>query len=292
MNSPFFQKKQLAAAILVFAPVFGAQAALVQLDLSATSTSSIDSNPILLDSAGPSPANVFTSSSQFGTSYASGSANGYTDGSFYSDANGYGLFDSSATFLQSYTVTNDPFDQLFDFNFFIENGSLNAGCDQGYGSDGYGSDGYGSDGYGSGGCGPSSASYEAEIRLNGSAIWNSMAELIFDGTDTIFNATGQMLGTYFSSNNYYDWGDQSYTLDLGSYSEGEVFTLDYEVTVTAFGNDGSARAQFGDPNGFGQGGSPFTTTPTSVPEPGSLGIIAAGLGLLGLSRRRKNRTQH
>ena len=293
MNIPTFQKKLLAVAI-VTAPIHGAQAAIIDLSLTAATSAKVGSDLAVTDSEGPSSGYVDASAYDDNSSggYASAYADGDTDGSFYSNASGIGTFESSATFLQSYSVDNDPFDQTFDFTFTIENGSLEVGC-SGYGGDGYGDD-YGNDGYGSDCSGTSNASYDAEIRLNDVAIWTSMAELAFDGTDISLTTSGEMLGSYTPSSSYYSWSAQSFTIDLGSFAASEAFTLDYEITLNTSGSDGYTYAQFGDPNGFGQGGSPFittatTTTPTSVPEPASLGIIAAGLGLLGLNRRRKNK---
>jgi hypothetical protein len=294
VNIPVFKKKLLAVAIAT-APIYGAQAAIIDLSLSAATSAKVGSDLAVTDSEGPSSGYVDSSAYDDNSSgvyeYASAYADGDTDGSFYSNASGSGTFESSATFLQSYSVENDPFDQTFDFTFTIENGSLEVGCN-GYGGDGYGGDGYGSD------CsGTSNASYDAKILLNGSAIWTNMAELAFDGTDISLTTSGDMLGTYTPSSSYYSWSHQSFTIDLGSFAANETFTLDYEITLNTYGNDGYSYAQFGDPNGFGQSGSPFIATvtnpnPTSVPEPTSLGILAAGLGLLGLNRRRKNKAHH
>ncbi|MFT4713179.1 MAG: hypothetical protein ACJAVI_002663 [Candidatus Azotimanducaceae bacterium] len=275
VSIPFFKINQLAIAILVVAPVFGAQAALISLDLSASALAATGEDPAINLVDGPSSVSVDAYADVF---TALGHASGDSDGIFNSSANGSGSFESSATFLQSYTVTNDPFEQLFDFTFSIENGSLRVGCDDSYGGDG--------DGDSAATCvGTSAASYNAKIRLNGVSIWDSFAKLDFNGTNTDEDFEGAMLGSYFGGSDYFFGSEESYTLDLGSFSGGQMFNLEYEVTVTASGIGAAGLALFGDPNGFGQGGSPFNTA--ILPEPGSLGLIAAGLGLLGLSRRRK-----
>jgi hypothetical protein len=274
VSIPFFKINQLAIAILVAAPVFGAQAALISLDLSASAFAAADEDTATIFD-GPSSLSVNAYADAF---TALGHASGDSDGSFNSSANGSGSFESSATFLQSYTVTNDPFEQLFDFTFSIENSSLRVGCDNSYGGDG--------DGDSAATCeGTSAASYNAKIWLNGVSIFDSFAKLDFNGIETEADFEGEMLGDYFGGSDYYFGGGESYTLDLGSFSGGQMFNLEYEVTVTASGMDAAGLAQFSDPNGFGQGGSPFNTA--ILPEPGSLGLIATGLALLGLSRRRK-----
>lgn len=295
MKIPAFQKKQLAIAILLAAPAFSAQAALIDLNLSASSSASADGNTAVVNSDGPSNSYAYAYSSDSagsdgygyggdgygyggdGYSYTQSRAEGGSYGAFGANAYGSGNYVSSSTFLQSYAVTNDALsNQFFDFTFSIENGSMYASCADGYGSCSSVID----------------ASYDAEIRLNGTAIWASAAEIIFDGTDAILNTSDVLLGTYSAGSDYYSWADQSFTIDLGTFAANEEFILEYEINLKVSGTDGYSTVQFGDPNGFGQSGTPFTSTDvTSVPEPGSLGIIAAGLGLLAL-RRRKNKTQH
>jgi len=292
VNIPVFKRKQLAVAILASVPLFGAQATIIDLNLSATTSAQIDINSAVTDADGPTPASVNSSATDNTgpSSYANANANGNLDGSFNSSTSGFGTYNSSATFLQSYSVENDPFDQVFDFTFTIENGSLDVGCHDGYGEGDFNLALF--DEEGPSNCmGTANASYDAEIRLDGVSIWNSMAELAFDGTNTSITTSGEMLGMYTPASTYYSWSPQSFTLDLGSFAGGDTFTLDYEITLSTSGTNGNSYAQFGDPNGFGQSGSPFTAT-TSVPEPASLGIIAAGLGLLGFNRRRKSKINH
>jgi hypothetical protein len=214
VSIPFFKINQLAIAILIAAPVFGTQAALNSLDLSASALAAAGENSAAKFD-GPSSLNV---NAYADVSSGLGHASGDSDGSFNSRAKGLGTFGSSATFLQSYTVTNDPFEQLFDFTFSIENSSLRVGCDNSYGGDGDSS------------TGTSAVSYNAKIRLNGVSIWDSFAKLDFNGAniDADFTAAdfeGEMLGAYFVGSDYYFGGGESYTFDLGAFSGGEIFYL-------------------------------------------------------------------
>ena len=303
VNIPVLKTQKLTIALLVTAPIFSAQAAIIEFNLSAASSTSISGNPTpvnntetVTDTPNIESVNAVSYIDDIdNTGIISNSSfartQGGDNGVFGIQTNGYGSFDSSAEFLQSYNVKNDALtDQFFDFNFSIENGSLNVGCNDNViesdiliGNDGYG---YGGD------CnGAASASYDAEIRLNDVVIWNSMAELAFNGTDASLTPEGnqgtEVLGNYSPQSNYYSWNDQSFIIDLGTFSTNEEFTLDYKVTLTGAGTNAYSYAQFGDPTGFGLNGSPFTSSNTaSVPEPSSLGIIAVGLGLLGFSRKK------
>lgn len=278
-----FPVAPLAAAILLATHASGAHAVVFDLELTADATAQVDANAPVTDSQGPLPGYVSASASDYAASGAYAGANGDLDGTFYMSADGYGVFDAGAGFLQSYTVTNDDgFDQFFDFTFNIENGSIDSSC----GDDGYG---YG-DGYGTGAaCGDGdegAADYSAEIRLNGATIWESSASLVTSDGGSVFSSSGVALGTYFADDSFYYWSEQTFTIDLGLIAAGESFDLDYEVRVGANGSNGGGRAQFGDPSGFGATGSPFGSTPT-VPEPGTLALLAPAL--LGLRLWRNGR---
>lgn len=318
MNIPVFKKKKIAIAILVTAPLFDAQAALIDLKLSAEASASIEDISPIVATFGPVEEDVFAyaeangiysyenakiddegygdngegtftdslspGSSSWSSAYIRGDMNGGFGGNVYGAGDKYA---SSATFLQSYSVTNDEStDQDFDFTFKIENGGISSQC----GPFSEEID-----------CQNSSSSYQAEILLNGSQIFYSAAALTFSDLDNLFtfndtSAPGNTLGIYSSGASFYQWDTQSFNIDLGTFISNETFTLDYRVTLNTSGMNAYSSAQFGDPNGFGQSSSSFTNTAatptTSVPEPGSLGIIAAGLGLLGLNRRRKNKAHH
>lgn len=296
-----FNKKALTVSIacILSAPVYQANAALIDLNITGSASSVAGS---ATDSAvDASATNMNASSSAYdNNNYSAANSKGDASGWFYSTSSGNQNFMTESIVTQTYNVTNDSnTDQFFDFSFEVMNGSIDASCgDSGYG---YGDDtGYGNDtGYGSGGCTGnnfSKAGYLAEILLNGSSLWNSQAEVKVDSTGQDLTSSGAVFDNTYSSGNGLYWGSSLFNIDLGLIAANDTFTLEYNVKTWVEGSIlessneyNNAYAQFGDPNGFGSSGNPnvIGSQVTSVSEPGSLALI--GLGLFGLGFVRKHK---
>lgn len=247
-------------------------------------------------------------------SYAN--SRGRDDGWFYANAFGSGeMFDSMGVIKQTATVTNDTaVDQLINFDFTINFGSLsvnNFDSNFTFASDE-----------------SVTSLYSAEILLNGSVLWDSSASITYDENGYAFSQSGTSLAAYNPGNpNYYSWGKQSDSIDLGLVGAGSSFVLEYIVKTHSFGNsaieesgcddygeygtsddsgpevsqvdDGygclfslaEGYAQFGDPFTFNNqpliSANNFQPRSTSVAEPATTAILGAGLVGLAFMRRRK-----
>lgn len=82
------------------------------------------------------------------------------------------------------------------------------------------------------------AGYDIDIRVNGISVWDSSAEVMYDGgtNTTSFMDTGtNSLGGTFSGNSY-TWGVVTNTIPLGTLAPGQTFLLEYDLKTTAYGN--------------------------------------------------------
>jgi len=152
------------------------------------------------------------------------------------------------------------------------------------------------------------AAYEVRILLNGSAIFESTAELEglragitlsetgtdLGGTSFGLDSSGVPAGNVFG----YDFGSYSDTLSLGSLADGASLIISYEIIARVFapGFESGAGAYIGDPNDPGStpGFSGAITTsdigqPLMAPLPAPFALTAVGLGLLALGRRMRRR---
>ena len=239
-----------------------------------------------------------------------GSASGDSNGWMYSVSSGEGQdyrVDSSIT--QSVDVQNNSgIDLDYSYDFVINFGSLSA-----YNWGFTDADEY------------SQAGYVVEIALNNTTIWASAAELLTDLNGTTANFSGTQWASYSAGSDWFNWGEYSDTLNLGTLSAGSSFHLTYRISTFVAGNHlgcggigivafdsagpdcddgygygyghgftGSSYAQFGDPNNFNTTPVAFsddniTGRPTtSVPAPSTALILGAGLAGLAF-RRRKNK---
>lgn len=287
LSSP--RKLALILSSLGIMTALPAAAAVVD-GLSAQATAQVTGNSAAND--GPNSSIPFTSAYAYqgvGDSSASASSFGSVAGPYGAGGNGIGKFDSTGHFIRSWAITNDSgVAQHYAFDFYIYYGSLSA-YDYAAGGSGYGE-------------------YAASIVRDGAtALFSSAAKIASDGTLT---TSGTILDGATHSGSTYSWAGTHFTIDLGILNNGDSTTIDYDLIGHAFGDydftsdcgygygygdssygyggacTGSAHAFLGDPD-------QLNTTPIpgfgvrTVPEPGTLGLLGAGLMAgLGLRRRR------
>lgn len=286
----------LSIAVILGLQAHSAMSLPYQLSLNAeASARTLDNSISDLDSATNS--SVYSYSHIGNTGYANTIAGGDSRGRFSTSAFGDGVdFSGIATLTQSYYITNDTdFDQLVDFNFKVNGGSLYTILT--YDIPTNSADEYAVSGY------------SAEIFLNGNSVWNSSAILTEDRTGISLVKSGTELSTYNENSTDYTWNKQSFDLALGRFNAGESLNLEYIISTYVKGNfvnsycfskneedyvDGpcflnDVSARFGNPYNINNNPSnfnPFTTriAPNLVSEPESIVLLSLGLAFI---RRRK-----
>lgn len=269
---------------------FGAHAATVELDLTASTAVSVNGGsvvsdtPLTVTNATAADSVEASSSTVEPGSYSEADAAGDGTGGFGATAYGEGNYESTAVFTQTYTITNDSATaEALSFLFHIEQGSLEATCD----SEG------GCPGDAAGDTSFAFSSYNAEIIIDGTAVpaWSSFASLEQSETGiTSFVTLGTSLGV--RSGNYYEWEDQEFEISLGTLDVGEMLTLSYIITLQAAGfTDGHcfgdfctwSEARFGDPNDLTAAGGMVVSASTAPPIPVPAPLLLLGMGLLGIA---------
>ena len=102
----------------------------------------------------------------------------------------------------------------------------------------------------------------------------------FTAIITVFGAGNVNFGTVTRSGTSTNNGDNS-AIFLGALSSlNDIVSLQFNVTILSGGN------QINDPNGFGVNRLDLVAGPTSVPEPTTVVLFSAGVGLITFLRRR------
>ncbi|WP_062059356.1 PEP-CTERM sorting domain-containing protein [Cellvibrio sp. OA-2007] len=199
---------------------------------------------------------------------------------------------SNASVLHTATITNDTgTGQNIDFSFLILSGELGLGYSDTY----------------SDGSTLIQSGYSADIRVNGTSLWDSSASLTavndwWNGQSLTTNGT--TLGALSGDGVTYQWGSYAGVLNLGYLAAGASLTLEYQLNtyvnqyLADAGYAHTPEARFDDPFGFGStpifDASNFVTTssgaPSTVPEPANTLLLGAGLAALAFRRRKARKT--
>lgn len=124
---------------------------------------------------------------------------------------------------------------------------------------------------------------------NGPSGWTCTAQATgFDPFNVLPTDDASVLNITFSNTSGVDINGNPVTNvgnDLGSFSVESIYSLSSQVSYAALAikNSGSEAGSAASNVGFTAGPS----GPNAVPEPGTLALMALGLGLVGVSRRKK-----
>jgi len=243
---------------------------------------------------GGSPTEIWADNEAYsGYGYAYSGSYADTGGDLYAFADGGGRdYNGMGTATWSETFTNTSgADVEYTLDFWVSGGFLDVWSD--YFDTGE----------------SVNASYMIDIDLSGSSIWSSEATLTMDGSGASFSESGTSLNgmlnidTYYS---WYDWDSYADSIGLGTYADGESFTLTYSLGVRSWGDvDGMFYDDYGmmDEMGYyygeyGVGGSManigdplsisgISVTSAPVPEPATIFLLGSGLfGMIGLRKKK------
>lgn len=168
---------------------------------------------------------------------------GDVTGNFGSRVSGNGYYDINGLFTYKETFVNpNPFPSPANFTFTIVPGELSAFISPSYIPT----------------AGQSLlADYAIDIRVNGTSIWDSSANVTYSGATNTFSfantGTNSLGGTPTTTpTSYtYSFGPVTNTIPLGTFAPGETFLLEYDLKTLAQGNLPTTCAG-GSPNDKGE----------------------------------------
>ncbi|TCS36506.1 putative secreted protein with PEP-CTERM sorting signal [Paucimonas lemoignei] len=147
------------------------------------------------------------------------------------------------------------------------------------------------------------AGFSASVLVNGNSVWNTSQIFSQNGTGVHLTKSGFDIGTGITSCDendiprcFYELAPYTGTIDLGTFADGDIFSVSYIFSSFAYWNDpngcsyecGSVGSQVLDPFGLTGGNRvvALSSTPgNSVPEPETYLLFLAGLGLMAGAMR-------
>lgn len=190
--------------------------------------------------------------------------------------NGLGTLVATAGFTDTFTNTSGQ-TQSYSFDFHLTNVSLYSRSYFGV---------------------PVESKVTADILINGVSVWNTSQSWLEDQNGSHFFSDGADISSGLTIN---QWGwrtyDYSSSVNLGSFASGSSFTVQYVLSSYATASDPhncgyecqEARATIDDP--FAVNAASAIHVTSSVPEPETYALFAAGLAMVFGARRRATRSK-
>jgi hypothetical protein len=239
------------AEALHAAPVLGAAATARAGTSNATPTDGSVGSPV--------PTYVSSDAQQSLTGIGSGSGFAFSsaNGAYAVSANADGKAAGTALASFSNTFTNlSGLTQFYTLNFFIYGGSISTSV---------------FDPAGLTGTEFLRAGYSARIRVNGSTVWESFAQLerTANGISPVLTQTGTSLSGGTLAGDTYFWNSATYSIPLGAFGAGDTFTVLAEVFDSAESDVGTYDFGGGGYGGYGCLPVPTRSAGTNAVEIGS-----------------------
>lgn len=232
--------------------------------------------PLFASPAGPASYLTQCGLSYYHQCYASASSYP-TSMTTSSNNNGLGTLVATAGFTDTFTNTSGQ-SQNYSFDFHLTNVSLYSRSYFGV---------------------PVESKVTADILINGVSVWNTRLSWLEDQSGSHFESSGADISSGAIANPF-GWLSYDYTgsVNIGSFANGSSFTVEYVLssyaTVSSDPNNcgyecQEARANIDDP--FAVNAASAIRVTSSVPEPETYALFAAGLAMVIGARRRAMRSK-